>query len=76
MDIQQIELIKQAWRDGMSHKQIKEKFGLFYSQEYAINILGRDYRLSSVYLSEYIDNVKDGMKTGEIAKALNLTLND
>ena len=51
-------------------------FNLSFSQEYAINIFGRDKELSVEYLSERVDNLEAQMSIGQVAVALGFQSKD
>lgn len=70
MEPQTINKIKAMYLETKSHKKTMAAFSLNHSQEYAINIFGRDKHLPAALIADNWESVTSAKTIGEIAIAL------
>lgn len=68
-----IQEIKDFYNGGATHGEVKSRFGINDAQEYAINVVGRDYGLSVGFLAEKLPDIQSDMLTDQICNVLGVS---
>lgn len=72
-ELEKVDLVRQAkelYQETKNHEMVIAEFGLNHSEEYAVNILARDFNLADAEIAEKLPVVGQLETVAEIASVL------